>query len=90
MSAIRPLIALLLFAVSLVTPGAMLRAQDLAIADLEFIAPIVERQIHDGRIPGAVVLVGHRGEVVYRQAFGSRALEPATEAMTVDTVFDLA
>jgi uncharacterized protein YbbC (DUF1343 family)/CubicO group peptidase (beta-lactamase class C family) len=83
-------IRLLLFVIGLVVPGAMLRAQDLSVADLEFIAPIVETQIRDGRIPGAVVLVGHRGKVVYRQAFGSRALEPTAEAMTVDTIFDLA
>jgi len=42
------------------------------------------------QIPGAVVLIGHNGQVAYRKAFGSRALEPRREAMTVDTIFDLA
>lgn len=41
-------------------------------------------------IPGAVVVVGHNGEVVYRKAYGNRVLVPAPEAMTVDTVFDVA
>ncbi len=43
-----------------------------------------------GTIPGGVVLVGHDGVVVYRKAFGMRSLEPAKEAMTVDTIFDIA
>src|SRR5512143_1326713 len=40
--------------------------------------------------PGAVVLVARRGRIVYRKAFGDRAIEPRREAMTVDTIFDLA
>lgn len=40
--------------------------------------------------PGAVVLVGRGGKVVFRKAFGQRALVPASEPMTVDTAFDLA
>ena len=40
--------------------------------------------------PGAVVLVGRRDRVVFRRAYGDRALVPAKEAMTVDTVFDMA
>src|SRR5581483_3913171 len=40
--------------------------------------------------PGAVVVVGHDGKVVYRKAFGYRSLEPTREPMTVDTVFDMA
>ena len=39
---------------------------------------------------GAVVLVGHDGQVVFRKAYGYRALLPAKEPMTVDTVFDVA
>ena len=52
--------------------------------------PIIEQAIHDGTIPGAVLLVGHDGHVIYRKAYGARALEPRREAMTVDTIFDLA
>jgi uncharacterized protein YbbC (DUF1343 family)/CubicO group peptidase (beta-lactamase class C family) len=51
---------------------------------------IVEDAIRDHKIPGAVLLVGHGGKVVYRKAYGSRALEPRREAMTADTIFDLA
>jgi uncharacterized protein YbbC (DUF1343 family)/CubicO group peptidase (beta-lactamase class C family) len=37
-----------------------------------------------------VLIVGHDGQVIYRKAYGLRALEPRHEAMTLDTVFDLA
>ena len=40
--------------------------------------------------PGAVVLVGHNGSVVFRRAYGYRSLEPTRERMTVDTIFDMA
>ena len=46
--------------------------------------------IEQGKLPGAVLVVGHNGQVVYRKAYGNRALVPAPEAMTVDTVFDIA
>ena len=51
---------------------------------------IVLDAIHDHQIPGAVLLVGHNGQVIYRKAFGNRALEPHREPMTVDTIFDIA
>ena len=41
-------------------------------------------------LPGAVVLVARRGRVVWRKAYGARAVLPAREAMTIDTIFDLA
>jgi CubicO group peptidase (beta-lactamase class C family) len=40
--------------------------------------------------PGAVVVVVHRDAVVYRKAFGHRAVKPAKVPMTPDTVFDVA
>lgn len=52
--------------------------------------PIVEGAIRNGEIPGAVVLIGHEGKVVYRKAFGNRSLEPRREEMTADTIFDIA
>ncbi len=51
---------------------------------------IVQSAIDEGQMPGAVLLVGHDGQVVYRRAFGERSLEPRREPMTVDTIFDLA
>jgi len=51
---------------------------------------IIEQAVADGNIPGAVLLVGHDGKVVYRKAYGERSLEPRRERMTVDTIFDMA
>jgi uncharacterized protein YbbC (DUF1343 family)/CubicO group peptidase (beta-lactamase class C family) len=48
------------------------------------------RAIEARQTPGAVVLVARKGRIVYRKAFGDRAVEPAREPMTVDTIFDLA
>jgi len=57
---------------------------------LNLIDAVVESSIRDGDLPGAVVLVWHRGETVYRKAFGQRSITPVSEAMTSDTIFDLA
>ena len=57
---------------------------------LDLIDEVVESAIRDGDLPGAVVLVWHRGETVYRKAFGQRSVTPVSEAMTSDTIFDLA
>jgi CubicO group peptidase (beta-lactamase class C family) len=51
---------------------------------------VVNRAIDRGQLPGAVVLILHRGEVVYRKAFGRRSIRPTPVPMTADTVFDLA
>jgi len=50
----------------------------------------INRAIREDKIPGAVVLVGHNGHIVYRRAYGYRALVPAKERMTADTIFDIA
>jgi uncharacterized protein YbbC (DUF1343 family)/CubicO group peptidase (beta-lactamase class C family) len=57
---------------------------------LAFIDAAVAESIRKKELPGAVVLVARRGGVVWRRAYGARALVPAREEMTVDTVFDLA
>ena len=41
-----------------------------------------------GAFLGRCLIVGHDGAVIYRKAYGSRALEPRREVMTLDTVFD--
>jgi len=57
---------------------------------LESITAIVDNAIHEGKIPGAVLLIGNQGKVVYRRAFGFRALRPKKLCMTEDTIFDIA
>src|SRR6266487_3018639 len=51
---------------------------------------VINQAIEQGKMPGAVVLVGHDGQIVYRKAYGKRALVPQPEAMTLDTIFDCA
>src|SRR5580658_8200422 len=50
----------------------------------------MQQAVSDGLIPGGVLLVGHDGKIVHRKAYGQRSLVPAREAMTLDTIFDLA
>ena len=50
----------------------------------------VDESVRAGLIPGAVVVVGHDGKIVHRKAYGSRAVVPAREPMTLDTMFDIA
>src|SRR5882724_7492470 len=51
---------------------------------------VIEKAIADDLLPGAVLIVGHDGKIVHRKAYGNRALVPAREAMTLDTIFDAA
>ena len=57
---------------------------------LSRIDELVQEAIRRRELPGAVVVVGHGEEIVYQKAFGNRAVEPATEVMTLNTIFDLA
>ena len=57
---------------------------------IALIEPLIAQDIKDKKLPGAVVLVGRGNRIVYQKAFGNRALVPSTEAMTTDTIFDLA
>ncbi|MBS1797319.1 MAG: DUF1343 domain-containing protein [Acidobacteria bacterium] len=59
-------------------------------AKLAEIDRLVEKDIADKKLPGAVVIVGHKGRIVYRKAFGNRSLVPNVEKMTPDTIFDVA
>ncbi len=51
---------------------------------------LIQEAITARLTPGAVVLVGRGDEILYEKAFGQRAIEPAAEPMTLDTIFDLA
>ena len=74
---------------ALVPAMARADAESLAAA-LAPIGGIVEDEIRAGHVPGAVVLVGQAGAVVYRRAFGDRQVDPVRRPMTEDTIFDLA
>ena len=64
------------------------------IPGFDRVSELLEKGVRDGVFPGAVVLVGRRGKVIYRQSVGFKTLkspkvsDPAR--MGLDTVFDLA
>ena len=51
---------------------------------------ILNDAIAHNELPGAVVIIGHNGQIVFHHAYGKRSLEPTEEAMTEDTIFDMA
>ncbi len=51
---------------------------------------LIEAAIADSLIPGAVLCVVYGGEIVHLEAYGYRAIVPEHEAMTENTIFDLA
>jgi uncharacterized protein YbbC (DUF1343 family)/CubicO group peptidase (beta-lactamase class C family) len=67
--------------------GAAVSSRALALPSVD---AVIQNAISDGTVPGAVLIVGHDGGVIYRKAYGERALEPRREGMTLDTVFDVA
>ena len=71
-------------------PVAAPQAVGMNAAKLAQIDGLVNDAIKDKKLPGAVVLVGHKGKIVFRKAFGNRSLVPTVEPMTVDTIFDVA
>jgi uncharacterized protein YbbC (DUF1343 family)/CubicO group peptidase (beta-lactamase class C family) len=78
-----------------------LAAQNAAPAAPDFSAAsaAINKAIAEKKLPGAVLLVGHNGKIVFHQAYGVRkyANEPGldgkpspAEPMTEDTIFDMA
>lgn len=70
-----------------------------AAADFATVSKLINDAIAANRLPGAVVAIGHGGQIAFHQAYGSRKLagEPGldglpapAEPMTEDTIFDLA
>lgn len=51
---------------------------------------VLEEAVGAGKIPGAVALVRHRGEIILHEAMGEAAIAPEPRPMTTETVFDLA
>ncbi len=82
----------IMFVLGTLSPPALAATQKTATSTgrLGMLDDIVQEAIRDEQVPGAVVLVGHDGQMIYRKAFGERSLEPHREPMTVDTIFDIA
>lgn len=63
---------------------------DVSAERLARLDAVVSQSIAARELPGAVVLVGRGGKVLFHKAYGNRAVLPFEEPMTVDTVFDVA
>jgi uncharacterized protein YbbC (DUF1343 family)/CubicO group peptidase (beta-lactamase class C family) len=72
------------------TVGSSVQQDGIDVHKLDAIEPLVRNAIAERKLPGAVVLVGRGDRILYQKAIGNRALIPAVEPMTLDTVFDLA
>jgi SSS family transporter len=79
-------------------PHAQTASSGAAPPDFTPLSTLVNNAIAQHKLPGAVVVVGHDGKVLFHQAYGNRkyAGEPspegstAAEPMTEDTIFDMA
>lgn len=84
------ILALFVAPVSAQLPAALPAAQGYSPERLARMDAVIAESIAKKELPGAIVLVGRHGKVVWRKAYGARAIEPQREAMTADTIFDLA
>jgi len=97
---IRPFKALFLFIlVALVSPvikaaqghRSVASQSSVAIAaHLRQLPGVIEKAIKQGKLPGAVVVVGHDGRVVYHLAIGYRRLGRRRSPIHMNTIFDMA
>lgn len=82
MRRILPILAFLLFHCASSSPA-------FDAARLHDVDAQIETAIANHKLPGGVLWIEHHGQV-YTRAYGNRALTPNVEAMTEDTIFDLA
>jgi uncharacterized protein YbbC (DUF1343 family)/CubicO group peptidase (beta-lactamase class C family) len=50
----------------------------------------IQKAIAAHKTPGAVLLIGQPGRILYEKAYGERSIEPTREKATVDTIYDAA
>ncbi len=57
---------------------------------LKYADEAIQKAINNKEIPGAVLAVVRNGKMAYLKAYGNKQIYPETEAMSVNTVFDMA
>ena len=62
----------------------------LSVEQQEQLDALLQAALRRGDFPGAVVVIGRRSGVLFRRAYGRRAIQPAPVEMSEDTLFDLA
>jgi uncharacterized protein YbbC (DUF1343 family)/CubicO group peptidase (beta-lactamase class C family) len=76
-------------AIGLALAAASVAAPAAQPPSFDSIPSLVNDAISRHELPGAVILIGGRDRVLYRNAFGRRSVDPS-EPMTDDTIFDVA
>jgi CubicO group peptidase (beta-lactamase class C family) len=71
-----------------VLPSASPEAVGMSSHRLQRLDDAMQREVADGRLPGAVVAVARRGKLVYHEAFGR--LSPGGPPMRKDAIFQIA
>ena len=71
-------------------PVAKPESVSLSATQLSSMDSVISDEIAKRKLPGAVVFVGRKGKLAWHKTYGSRAVDPSREAMTPDTVFDVA
>ncbi|MGZ5487936.1 MAG: serine hydrolase domain-containing protein [Candidatus Aminicenantales bacterium] len=71
-------------------PAAKPESVGMSSRQLAFLDKIVDEAVARKDFPGAVLLVAHKGKVVYRKALGVSQLTPEKRPLTADMIFDLA
>jgi CubicO group peptidase (beta-lactamase class C family) len=71
-------------------PSAKPEAVGMSSAQLARLDQLVTEAVARKDFPGAVLLVAHKGKVVYRRAFGLSQWVPEDKPLTADMIFDLA
>lgn len=57
---------------------------------LQDVSRLLAQGLAEGSFPGAVLVVGYEGQLVFEEAVGDASQRPVPRPMTLDTVFDLA
>ena len=71
-------------------PAAKPETVGMSSSGLALLDGLVNEAVARKDFPGAVLLVAHKGKVVYRKAFGVSQWVPDTRPLTPDMIFDLA
>lgn len=51
---------------------------------------VIQKSIAAHKTPGAVVLIGQPGRILYEKAYGEKSIEPRHEKTSIDTIYDAA
>lgn len=81
---------LVLVTISLLFFNAECHSQNTQLYNFSKVDQVVENAISDSAFPGAVLLVYKNGIIIHHKAYGKQTYENNSQAITINTIFDLA